>query len=358
MGRYSHAIVVVSFLALMFTACSGGAHYGSSKGYYKVGNPYKIKGKWYHPKVDNNYDKKGMASWYGPKFHGKRTANGEIFNQRTLTAAHQTLPLPSMVRVTNLQNGRTTIVKVNDRGPFSNNRIIDLSRHAAEVLGFKEQGLTQVRVQYLKEETNRLHASLGFNKATTNFAKASTKAIKDKLPTKIATKIEPVASAISDNLEMPPYKIASRQLHVPDRGYVSRSRTAYDIPDYQPQSYNLNTSNAQPVYEQAAYSPKPIASIPATPAATPAYNATPGELLFIQAGAFSMRENAEVVLRKLLPFGSVNIMPTNQHGKTMYRVRIGPFASLNDAEQKLPHIQQTADVSAVIVSNKIKFVEE
>ncbi len=129
---------------------SGHSH---SKGYYKVGAPYVIKGKKYYPAIDYGYNETGIASWYGPNFHGKKTANGEIYNQNDLTAAHKTLPMPSIVRVTNLENGRSLIVRVNDRGPYARGRIIDLSKRSAELLGFKRKGLAKVRVEVLEEES-------------------------------------------------------------------------------------------------------------------------------------------------------------------------------------------------------------
>ena len=102
---------------------------------YKVGNPYQIQGLWYYPAENYEYDKTGIASWYGSPFHGKRTANGETFDMNALTAAHKTLQLPSRVRVVNLRNGRAITVRVNDRGPFVRGRIIDLSRRAAQLRG-------------------------------------------------------------------------------------------------------------------------------------------------------------------------------------------------------------------------------
>lgn len=121
----------------------------SAGGIYKIGTPYQIEGEWYYPQEDTAYVASGVASWYGPKFHGRRTANGEIFNMNLLTAAHPTLPMPVRVRVTNLENDRSIIVRVNDRGPFKKNREIDMSRRAAEVLGFLEKGTARVRVEYL-----------------------------------------------------------------------------------------------------------------------------------------------------------------------------------------------------------------
>jgi rare lipoprotein A len=117
-------------------------------GAYKIGAPYKISGRWYTPTEDPAYDRQGRGSWYGTDFHGRKTANGEIFDMHALTAAHPTLPLPSYVYVTNLVNNRTVLVRVNDRGPYANDRIIDLSRASARALGFEQQGITQVRVKF------------------------------------------------------------------------------------------------------------------------------------------------------------------------------------------------------------------
>ncbi len=121
-------------------------------GYRKVGRPYQIAGIWYHPKEDPAYDEVGMASWYGPNFHGRTTANGETYDQYAMTAAHPTLPMPSLVEVTNLANGMTVVLRINDRGPFAKGRIIDVSKAAAEKLGFKKQGVTRVRVRVVEED--------------------------------------------------------------------------------------------------------------------------------------------------------------------------------------------------------------
>lgn len=118
-------------------------------GRYQVGKPYKIRGKWYRPKEDRNYNKVGNASWYGDAFHGRLTANGEVYDMSHLTAAHPTMPLPSYARVTNVKNGRSVIVRVNDRGPFSRGRIIDLSKRAAQLLDYTKSGVAKVRVQYV-----------------------------------------------------------------------------------------------------------------------------------------------------------------------------------------------------------------
>lgn len=113
----------------------------------KIGNPYEVFGVRYVPEDDRGYEREGIASWYGPTFHAKATANGEIYNQEDVTAAHKTLPLPSWVEVTNLDNGRKLVVRINDRGPFVDGRIIDLSKRSAEILGVDRPGLARVRVK-------------------------------------------------------------------------------------------------------------------------------------------------------------------------------------------------------------------
>ncbi|MHC2361756.1 septal ring lytic transglycosylase RlpA family protein [Rhizobium leguminosarum] len=118
-------------------------------GRYTVGKPYVVKGKLYSPKEDPSYDRNGVASWYGSAFHGRLTANGEVYDRDHLSAAHPTLPLPSYVRVTNLENGSSLIVRVNDRGPYHRGRIIDVSSKAADLLDLKHHGTAYVRVQYV-----------------------------------------------------------------------------------------------------------------------------------------------------------------------------------------------------------------
>jgi rare lipoprotein A (peptidoglycan hydrolase) len=118
-------------------------------GIYRIGNPYVIAGRTYTPQLDPNYRAEGKASWYGKDFHGRRTANGETFDMHAISAAHPTLPLPSYVRVTNLENHRSLVVRLNDRGPYHGHRLIDVSVRAANLLGFYDQGRAQVRVEYL-----------------------------------------------------------------------------------------------------------------------------------------------------------------------------------------------------------------
>ncbi len=118
-------------------------------GRYKLGEPYKVRGHWYYPQEDPDYEATGLASWYGDAFHGRLTANGEIYDMTHLTAAHPTMPLPSYARVTNVVNGSSVIVRVNDRGPFHRGRVIDLSRRAAELLDYTQNGVAKVEVEYV-----------------------------------------------------------------------------------------------------------------------------------------------------------------------------------------------------------------
>ncbi|UTO27723.1 septal ring lytic transglycosylase RlpA family protein [Bartonella harrusi] len=165
---------------------------GKGSGRAVVGKPYQIKGKWYHPQNDPTYKRIGEASWYGSDFHGRLTANGEVYDMNLLTAAHPTMPLPSYARVTNLANGSSIVVRVNDRGPFMKDRIIDLSKKAAEMLGYASAGVANVKVEYISEapvghyDSNYLMASYtSGNYASSslvlaNFSKEREKAILER----------------------------------------------------------------------------------------------------------------------------------------------------------------------------------
>ena len=159
-------ICAVAILCALLANCASGvdSRYGVSAsqrvvadgdpvpkggGVYRVGSPYVVAGQTYYPEENPHYRAEGLASWYGEDFHGRQTANGEIFDLNGISAAHPTLPLPSYVRVTNLSNGRSLIVRVNDRGPYHSNRIIDLSAKAARLLGFRNAGTAWVRVEYV-----------------------------------------------------------------------------------------------------------------------------------------------------------------------------------------------------------------
>lgn len=163
-GRCIAPSLVALALALAVGACGSSripGPTGTPYRAYMVGQPYQINGRTFVPREDFDYDRSGTASWYGSDFHGRRTANGETYDMHALTAAHPTLPMPTIVRVTNLDNGRSVTVRINDRGPFAEDRIIDLSRAGARELGFESAGLARVRVSVLREASLQLKRAAG-----------------------------------------------------------------------------------------------------------------------------------------------------------------------------------------------------
>lgn len=167
----------------------------SQGGVYKVGTAYKVLGSWYYPKEDYNYSEVGIASWYGEDFHALKTANGEKYDMNTLTAAHKTLPLPSIVKVTNLENGRSLVLRINDRGPYAKNRIIDVSKRAAQLLGFQAKGTAKVRVEIMAKESKELKAALlGEDYKETPTAVASSSSDTKNTPLKLVGYEGPVQS--------------------------------------------------------------------------------------------------------------------------------------------------------------------
>ena len=162
-GKWVRGALILGLFSLL-AACStaGGAGMGGTRDEARLPvvkdpapivsgtmRPYQVRGRWYTPKEQPDYEEVGMASWYGDAFNGRPTSTGERFDMHALTAAHKTLPLPGLVEVTNLDNGRRLVVRINDRGPFVDSRIIDLSREAANELGMLSQGVGRVRVRYL-----------------------------------------------------------------------------------------------------------------------------------------------------------------------------------------------------------------
>jgi rare lipoprotein A len=157
---------LAAFALILLAGCAQTKHASVQRGSgYLVGEPYRINGVWYRPAEDYSYSRIGIASYYGGEqrginFHGRRTANGERYNMNGLTAAHPTLPIPSVVRVTNLENGRSLVVRINDRGPFVGGRIIDVSRRAAQLLGFEHKGVARVHVEILADDSRALKEAL------------------------------------------------------------------------------------------------------------------------------------------------------------------------------------------------------
>ena len=186
-------VIPVSVAVLAVAACGSSDRKKAivapppQEGTYKIGEPYDIDGVTYRPRVDEDYDETGFASWYGPKFHGKRTANGEFFDMNAVSAAHLTLPMPSMVRVSNLDNGRSLAVRVNDRGPFVRGRIIDMSRRGAQLLGFRYKGTARVRVRIMPEESRRLAAVAKVTPRPSSMARQPDGVVFEPLPKRTGT---------------------------------------------------------------------------------------------------------------------------------------------------------------------------
>lgn len=271
---------------------------------YKIGAPYQIDGVWYYPAEDFSYDETGIASWYGEDFHGKYTANGEVFNLNALTAAHRTLPMPSIVQVTNLENGRSIRLRVNDRGPFVRNRIIDVSRRAAQLLGFEAQGTAKVRVKILVPESIQV-ASLARHNGGDGKAPVAT-----------------LAAA-------PRERVAVESLP-PTPGVQVASTTPSPTP--------------------------PTVTAPAAlPPAPPRLSETVVQMpvkatqIYIQAGAFARADNALRVKNRLDPLGPVKVLGARVNGIDLYRVRLGPLPNVDAADKMLDRVVAAGLAEARIV---------
>lgn len=288
---------------------------------YKIGKPYKVEGIWYYPKADYDYRETGIASWYGPGFHGKPTANGEIFDQNALTGAHRTLPLPSMVRVTNLDNGRSIKVRINDRGPFSNGRIIDLSRRAADLLGFRRHGTAKVRVEILDTESRRL-ATIGLREEAARLAP-------DAVP------MVPVTAA---PLSTQP-GIAGPDAPAPALDLGSPAASAEIEPaSPSPQS---PAAPAEAIGTQTAGLPQPDPGPRRPKLAAPVADGMVTQMavrptqIFVQAGSFSQIVNADRLRARLSSLGPAKIARVLVENQRFYRVRFGPMVSVDEADRLL-----------------------
>jgi len=271
---------------------------------YKVGQPYEINGTWYYPREQADYDETGIASWYGADFHGLLTADGEVFDRNGVTAAHTTLPMPVNVRVTNLENGRSLVVRVNDRGPFVSGRVIDLSEHAADLLGFKIAGLARVRVTYLGR------ADL-FGPGLAPPSQETPPEIANAVPA------APVGSVETSNLP-------------PVEGVRAAPPTMVAMLPRQIERIEVAPLEA-------------IADGKVTRVPVPAVTA-----IFVQAGAFTSVVNASTVAARLQMEGA-RVYPAQKDGKPIYRVRIGPFQDVSAADAVLAQVQALGHSDAQIV---------
>lgn len=305
MRRVFQSSAVIIAIGLILAGCAsakkdpfagvGSPYYSKSGplpkggGRYQVGKPYEVAGKWFTPKEQPNYDKTGVASWYGPQFNRRMTSNGEWFDMNELTAAHPTLPMPSYAKVTNLENGRDVIVRINDRGPFVGTRIIDLSRRSAEVLGFKGQGKADVRVQYI--------GPAPLNDQGPHLA-AMNRELRNGTPLR-------QMMAAADGVV---------------RGGGGNSvQLAAAAPSFEP----------SPTYRSPQFT---IAS---------ATNAYQSPEYFVQVGAFADPYNAQRAREELENSGPVQVQELVGSAGPLYRVRIGP---LNNEGQAQVALRQAVDL--------------
>lgn len=297
-----------------------------TQGYYKVGSPYKIKGKKYYPAVDYGYNKKGIASWYGPNFHGKLTANGERYNQNDLTAAHKTLPLPSIVRVTNLENGKSLIVRVNDRGPYAHGRIIDMSKRAAELLAFKNKGIAKVRVQVLEKESRMVAEAAKSGRDTRGME------IPMNSPSYKFSKYKTLSNTS-----------ASKNIQT-SQAQAIKANTVYKKP-------KLGAGNAASYAHQSYQAPAKQVSANTYSTVTPPEAIIPAagaELSYVQTGAFSTREAAMKYASVLGKFGRAQIQEAIVNGRSFYRVRF-PVNGTQEAETLVTSLRDDGYENAMIV---------
>ena len=267
-----------------------------------VGKPYQVAENWFYPKHEPDYDKVGVASWYGPRFNKRMTSNGEWFDMDQLTAAHTTMELPSYAKVTNLANGQSVIVRVNDRGPFVNDRIIDLSQRSADVLGFRRTGKAKTRVQY----------------------------------------------------------IGPAPLQDPTYGHLAAMNAELE------RQTPLNQMIAMADLRDGRYGDSQPAYAAATPSTTTGTFAATGQYAaarqyapavadargyYVQVAAFSDPSNARRTKEALADLGGVHIKPANGSFGRLYRVRVGPLSNQASAQHALQAVRARGHHDAVVNSN-------
>ena len=288
-----------------------------SGGYYKVGNPYQIQGIWYHPEENYEYDETGIASWYGAQFHGKLTANGEDYDMNALTAAHRTLPMPSFVRVTNLENGRSLVLKVNDRGPFAKGRIIDISRRGSQLLGFQKQGTARVRVQILADQSRAIAARM---QNQDQLARVGSPITVDKMPkATVSAEALPVPDGASASTSTVTPASTAAPTPLPQATEIAR------------QDDLIANAEKEPRLGQERVEPTSI---------------------FVQAGAFGLFENANKVRARLSPLGNVFLDRVLVNGRDLFRVRVGPIGNVGEADTVLAQVVGTGYPDARIIVDK------
>jgi rare lipoprotein A len=311
-------------LAASLGACgSSGSRNVAQRGTYKIGAPYKIDGVTYTPQEEFNHVETGVASWYGPGFHGKSTANGEPYDQSARTAAHRTLQMPTIVRVTNLDNGMSTVVRINDRGPFARSRIIDLSRAAAQELDIVRNGTAHVRIDQLQAE------SLAVKDV----------AIAGGGPAEQQAAVAQVSSGRYAPAQVPVQTAA----YTPPPAYAQPSPApAYAQPaPTQP----VRPTNPAPAYVPAGNGGPTVASLAGGSTLQPASG------FYVQTGAFTTPENAERQRGAVSSYGISEISQGSAGGRDLYRVRLGPYTTSDAAGIVADRLKRSGYGDARVVAN-------
>jgi rare lipoprotein A len=277
--------------------------WGGGRGH--IGKPYQVAGRWFKPHEDEDYDKKGVASWYGEAFNRRKTSNGEWFEMSRLTAAHPTLPLPSYVKVTNLENGRDVVVRVNDRGPFVGTRIIDLSKKTAEVLDFKSRGKANVRVQYIGP------APLNDNGA----------------------------HLVAMNRELNRGTAMHRMIAAADRSRGKNPAPEVMVAEAPPKKKPKPDAAA---VETVAYQPPAVSNPPSGSGIETSY--------FVQLGSFTNVDNAARARDQFANVWPVQFIELSGSNGVIYRIRLGPIADQADATTALENAFAAGYDDAHVVS--------
>lgn len=352
--------IVVLLLAAGSLALVGCASPDTSVGRFKVGKPYSIAGQTYYPEENYTFTQEGIASWYGPGFDGKKTANGERFDEDALTAAHPTLQMPSLVRVTNLANGNSLIVRVNDRGPFHGGRVMDLSKGAADQLGFRMNGTARVRLQVLGPESQALAeaAKRGIDTRGAEIAANQTGTLDERFaafyPTYVSAPQPAIMVAsnayqpqvpVEQSLQVPTLAvprppvspIASIQVQEAPIPPVVRQAQAIAQSLPKPEPRPMQIMQMAPVSDEGvALSALPVSAPAAKPLAVMS-----GPAYYVQAGSFMSKASAEILRDELASFGQAEVIPVKTTGSSQsyFRVRIGPMADAQSADTVVNTLQ-------------------
>lgn len=336
-GAVAAALLLLGACSTTPQTASPGPQTGSPRGVYKVGSPYQISGVWYYPKEDYEYRESGIASWYGSDFHGKATANGEVYDMTEMTAAHRTLPLPSLVRVTNLDNGRSVLLRVNDRGPFARGRIIDVSRRGAQLLGFERQGTAKVRVEIMADESRQL-AQIYRGSGTIGQALARTPAVGEGgfmlAAAPASAPAVPMTAALPARVE-PPAAIATEPVA--------------PVPPAAIETMQLPPPPARAGTPPPALPAQVAVAAEEPPAPVVTQEAARRTQIYVQAGAFSQRTSAERVRQNIGVAGPARVTQVSVSGAPLYRVRVGPVRSVEEADQALARVADAGYPEARIV---------